>query len=432
LGDDMQRGGPKRERYGYVICLVIFLGYVLVFFHRLCPAVIALDMQEAFGASGTLLGLLGSAYFYPYAIMQLPTGVLADSWGPRKTVSAFFLLAALGSVLMGLAPTLGVAIVGRILVGVGVSTLFVCNFKLLAEWFSPRKFVVLGGIFMTMGGVGALSASAPLAWVSNVIGWRMTLVAVGLVTWIMAFFIYVVVRNRPADMALVSDGIAKPKNPDRKTSLSSGIKLVIRSGRFWPISIWVFFGTGIAFAHGGLWGGPYLMHVYGLGKSAAGRVLSMFAVALMVGSPFLSWIANRFGRKPVFVSCSLVLIAVCATFYLFTDRLPLPLLYGLFFCLSFAGAAVGPVTAAVAKELFPLSIAGTSVGIVNLFPFFGAALLQLFIGIILSRGGPAESGYSPAAYQNMFLVYLIGAVITLSAALLLTETLSKTERGPKR
>ncbi|UCC41782.1 MAG: MFS transporter, partial [Candidatus Aminicenantes bacterium] len=135
------------NRYRYIICLVIFLGYVLVFFHRLCPAVIALDMQKAFGASGTLLGLLGSAYFYPYAIMQLPTGVLADSWGPRKTVSAFFLLAALGSVLMGIAPALSVAILGRILVGVGVSTLFVCNFKLLAEWFSPRKFVIMGGIF---------------------------------------------------------------------------------------------------------------------------------------------------------------------------------------------------------------------------------------------------------------------------------------------
>jgi sugar phosphate permease len=420
------------NRYRYVICLVIFFGYVLVFFHRLCPAVIALDMQKAFGASGTLLGLLGSAYFYPYAIMQLPAGVLADSWGPRKTVSAFFLLAALGSVLMGIAPVLSVAILGRILVGVGVSTLFVCNFKLLAEWFSPRKFVIMGGIFMTMGGVGALSASAPLAWVSNLIGWRMTLVAVGLVTLIVAFLIYGVVRNSPADMALISATDVKTETPQKKASLSSGIKLVISSGRFWPISIWVFFGTGMAFAHGGLWGGPYLMHVYGLSKLAAGRVLSMFAVALMVGSPFLSWMANRFGRKPVFVSCSLLLITVCSIFYLFTDQLPFPMLYGLFFCLCFAGAAVGPVTATVAKELFPVSIAGTSVGIVNLFPFFGAALLQLVIGIILSHGGLYENGYSLAGYKSMFRIYLVGAVITLLAALLLTETLQKWEPGNEK
>ena len=81
--------------YRYIICLIIFLGYVLVYFHRLCPAVIALDMQEAFGISGTLLGVLSSAYFYPYAIMQIPSGLMADSWGPRKTVTTFFLLATL-------------------------------------------------------------------------------------------------------------------------------------------------------------------------------------------------------------------------------------------------------------------------------------------------------------------------------------------------
>ncbi|RLF54245.1 MAG: MFS transporter, partial [Thermoplasmata archaeon] len=156
--------------YRYFICLLIFLCYVLVFFHRLCPAVIALDIQASFGIGGTLLGLLGSAYFYSYAAMQLPTGLMADSWGPRKTVSVFFLLAGIGSILMGVATNLPLAIAGRILVGVGVSTVFVCNFKLLSEWFTVRQFVIMGGVFMMMGGVGALISSAPLAWVSTVIG----------------------------------------------------------------------------------------------------------------------------------------------------------------------------------------------------------------------------------------------------------------------
>ena len=122
-------------------------------------------------------------------------------------------------------------------------------------------------------------------------------------------------------------------------------------------------------------GGPYLIQVYGLSKTAAGSVLSMFAVALMVGSPFLSWIANHIGRKPVFISCSLLLIAVCGLFYSFTEGLTLPMLYLLFFCLFLSGGTTGPVVAAVSKELFPVAIAGTSVGMVNLFPFFwGGAL----------------------------------------------------------
>ena len=382
--------------------------------------------------SGTLLGVLGSAYFYPYAIMQLPTGLLADSWGPRKTVSAFFVLAASGSVLMGIAPTLTMAILGRILVGVGVSTLFVCNFKLLAEWFNPKQFVVMGGIFMVMGGVGALFSSAPLGWVSNLIGWRMALVVVGLVTLIMALLVYAFVRNRPSDVGLPPIGIVPAVEPKEGRSLLGGVKLVVSSGRFWPISVWSFFSIGISFALGGLWGGPYLIQVYGLSKTAAGGVLSMFAVALMVGSPFESWIANRIGRKPVLIGCSLLLIAVCGLFYSFTEGLTLSMLYLLFFCLFLSGGTTGPVVAAVSKELFPVAIAGTSVGMVNLFPFFGGALFQVVIGAIVTRGGPDRGGYSLAGYQDMFLICLVGAVISFMAAVFLKETLNPREPAEGR
>ena len=420
------------EGYRYIICLLIFLSYVLVYFHRLCPAVIALDMQEAFGVSGILLGVLGSAYFYPYAIMQVPTGLLADSWGPRKTVSAFFLLASFGSVLMGMAPNLAMATLGRILVGVGVSTVFVCYFKLLAEWFNPKQFVIMGGIFMAMGGVGALFSGAPLGWVSTIIGWRMTLVFVGLVTLIMALLVYAFVRNRPSDMGLPPISVVPEVEPEEGRSLLGGIKLVVSSGRFWPIAVCSFFAIGIAFAFGGLWGGPYLIQVYGLSKTAAGGVLSMFAVALMVGSPFLSWVANRIGRKPVLIGCSLLLTAVCVLFYVFTDRLTLPTLYLLFFFFSLAGAATGPVVAAVSKELFPAAIAGTSVGAVNLFPFFGTAFLQVIVGAILTRSGSVGGRYSVAGYQDMFLIYLLVAVSSLVAAVFLKETLGRRESDEGR
>jgi sugar phosphate permease len=415
----------EAKGYRYIICLVMFVSYVLVFFHRLCPAVIALDMQEAFGTSGTLLGILASAYFYPYAIMQFPTGLLADSWGPRKTVSVFFLLAAIGSVLIGMAPNLAIAILGRILVGVGVSTVFVCNFKLLAEWFKPGQSVFMGGIFMAMGGIGALFSSIPLGWVSNLIGWRMALVAAGLMTLTMAFLVYVFVRNRPSEMGLPSIGIAHGRAERR--SLLGGVKLVVGSGRFWPISLWSFFCNGVLFALGGLWGGPYLIQVYGLGKTAAGGVLSMFAVALMVGSPFLSWLSNRIGRKPILVCCSLLLIVACTIFYSFTDRLNLPMLYLLFFLFFLAGGATGPVVATISKELFPVEIAGTSIGMVNLFPFLGGAFFQVVIGVVLTMGGLDRREYPLVGYQNMFVIYLLAAVTSLLATFFLKETLCQGE-----
>jgi sugar phosphate permease len=418
--------GDTTIKYRYFICLLIFLSYVLVFFHRLCPAVIALDIQSSFGITGTLLGVLGSAYFYSYAIMQLPTGLMADSWGPRKTVSAFLILAGVGSVVMGIAPNFPVAVMGRILVGIGVSTVFVCNFKLLSEWFTPRQFIIMGSAFMSMGGIGALASSAPLAWLSNVIGWRMTFLSVGIITLLMAALVYGFVRNRPSEMGL------PPISPDRGETqkdigLMSGMKGVITSGRFWPPAIWAFCVIGISFAIGGLWGGPYLMQVYGHSKTSAGGVLSTFALALIFGSPVLGWLANQVGRKPVFIGCSVMLMAVCGTMSLFVDTMTLPVLYVLFFCLFLTGGSIGPVLATVAKELFPISISGTSVGAVNLFPFAGGAFFQVLIGAVLTARSLGQGQYTTVGFRYMFLICLAGAAISLAAAFIMKETLHNTE-----
>ena len=414
--------------YRYLICLLIFLCYVLVFFHRLCPAVIALDIQSSFEITGTLLGVLGSAYFYSYAIMQLPTGLMADSWGPRKTVSAFIVLAGVGSILMGVAQSLPVAIIGRVLVGLGVSTVFVCNFKLLSEWFSPRKFVLMGGVFMAMGGIGALFSSAPLAWASNVMGWRLTLVAIGIVSLIMAGLVYIFVRNRPAEMGLPAiSADSNPSHAGEKIRLLQGMKMVLLSARFWPVAIWSFCAIGISFAIGGLWGGPYLMQVYGLSKAAAGGVLSTFALSLILGSPTLSWLANRFGRKSVLMGCSLAMAIVCGLMSWFFDRMTLPVLYIMFFCFFFSGGSAGPIFAAVSKELFPISISGTSVGTVNLFPFIGAAIFQVIIGAVLTAGSRVQGQYAMVSFQHMFLICLAGALISLIASFFMKETLSQSD-----
>jgi sugar phosphate permease len=366
----VEAGSIKRaKRYRYFMFSFIFMGYIQVYFHRFCPAVVALDMQKAFNITGTLLGVLGSAYFYTYGIMQLHSGLLADSWGPRKTIAYFFSIAAAGSILMGLAPNLGMAILDRVLVGVGVSTLFVCNFKLLSEWFETKGFVIMGGIFMAMGGIGAFSSSALLAWPSDLIGWRMTMVAAGMVTLIIAILIFGFVRNRPQEKGWTS--LCASEKCQQKTSIGllQGVKQVVTAGRFWPLSIWCFFTTGIFFALAGLWAGPYLTHVYRLSRVAVGSVLSILALALIIGSPVLSFISNHVGRKPVFIGCSLLLLAILSIFYLFTERLPLFILYVLFFGLSFSGTASGHLQAAVSKELFSPTIAGTAVGMVNFFPF---------------------------------------------------------------
>ena len=69
----------KATRYRWVIFSILAGGYILVYFHRLCPAVLAVDMMRDLRTTGAITGLLGAAYFYPYAVMQLPAGLLSDS-----------------------------------------------------------------------------------------------------------------------------------------------------------------------------------------------------------------------------------------------------------------------------------------------------------------------------------------------------------------
>ncbi|MFH1740308.1 MAG: MFS transporter, partial [bacterium] len=167
-----EQNGTRPSGYRWVVFALLAGGYLLVYFHRLCPAVVALDLMRDLKAGGGLVGLLASAYFYPYALMQIPSGLLSDSWGPRRTITVFFLLAGVSSILLGLVQTVTWAIIARVFVGLGAAMLFVPTMKVLTRWFKVSEFAFMTGILMAVGGLGALSAATPLAYLSAVLGWR--------------------------------------------------------------------------------------------------------------------------------------------------------------------------------------------------------------------------------------------------------------------
>jgi sugar phosphate permease len=416
----------KALRYRWLIFWILSFGYLLVYFHRLCPAVVALDMMRDLEAGGTLLGLLGSAYFYPYAIMQLPAGLLSDSWGPRRTITLFFSIAFAGSILLGLSPNVFWAIVGRTMVGLGVSMLFVPTMKVLAEWFRIKEFATMTGILMAVGGIGVYSAETPLAVLSNWIGWRACFVAVGGLTLLLSILVWLFVRDRPADMGWPSP--SEPSGPAPPAiGLREGMKKVLTCARFWPVAIWFFFDIAIFFSFGGLWGGPYLMHVYGLSKAEAGHILSMIAFGMIVGSPVLSFLSNRVfqGRKPVLVLSSIVVLGLAAVLAFKTDGIPRMGLYLVTLGLGIFSSAIVVVGFTTAKELFPVQMAGTSVGLINLFPFAGGAVFQPLLGYVLERQGKVDGAFTLAGYEQAFLVLFFCGIIAFLASLFLKETLVK-------
>jgi sugar phosphate permease len=413
-------------RYRWVIFWILAVSYILVYFHRLCPAVVAVDMMQDLRAGGPLLGLLGSAYFYPYAIMQLPAGLLSDSWGPRRAITLFFVVAFAGSLLLGLAPSVFVAIVGRTLVGLGVSMLFVPTMKVLAEWFRVREFATMTGILMAMGGIGSLSAATPLALLSTWMGWRLSFVIVGGLTMLLAILVWAFVRDRPSDMGLPSPA-QRDESVGQAVGVMEGMKQVLTYPRFWPVAIWFFFDCAVFFSFGGLWGGPYLMQVYGVTKGEAGQILSMLAVGMIVGSPLLSFVSNRVlkGRKPVLVLSSVMLVCLTALLAFYTDRLSKEVLYIVCFGLGLFSSAVVVIGFTTTKELFPVQIAGTSTGLVNLFPFAGGAVAQPILGFVLESHGRVAGAFTLKGYEQAFLLLFFSGIIAFLASLFIKETLVK-------
>ncbi|MFI4981337.1 MAG: MFS transporter, partial [Nevskiales bacterium] len=146
--------------------------YLLSFFHRVAPAAIAPDLSAAFHIGGASLGALAATYFIIYTLMQVPTGILADTLGPRKILFIGGIVAGVGSLLFGLAPNFALAFTGRALVGLGVSVTFIAMLKLVAVCYEESRFATLTGLCMLLGNLGSILAGAPLAWLTQFASWR--------------------------------------------------------------------------------------------------------------------------------------------------------------------------------------------------------------------------------------------------------------------
>src|SRR5512136_2743105 len=162
----------KMLSYRWVTYGMFLLTYIFVYFDRVAPAVVAPELMKEFNLTAAGLGILASMYFYPYGAMQIPSGILSDYLGPRFSVGTFFIIAAIGTALFGLAHSFGVIIAGRFLMGVGVAVVWIPCMRILANWFRPKEFATLTGVVLTVGNAGAVLAAAPLAFLVGLVGWR--------------------------------------------------------------------------------------------------------------------------------------------------------------------------------------------------------------------------------------------------------------------
>jgi len=419
--------------FRWLLFAILALAYCFVYFHRNCLSIVADDLVREFEVTASAIGVLGSIYFYCYAAMQFPAGLLSDSVGPRRTVTFSLLLAAAGSLLFALAPTFTVAKLARVMVGLGASMVFIPTMKILAQWFRAREFAFMSGLMQAAGGVGILGATSLLGWLATQAGWRVSFGIIAAGTLLLVLGAWWLVRDRPADkgwpsIAEIDHQESTPVASQTKISLGHGVRIVLAQKYFWPVAIWFFFDCGIFFGFGSLWSGPYLGHVYGMSKVETGAVLSMIAWGMVLGGPLLGVLSQRVlrSRKKTFILCTSALVILLLALALFPTGLSRTVLVVWFFLFSVCSSAIVIMAFTTTKELFPVEIAGTCVGMVNFFPFFGGAIFQPLLGRVLDAYGRNDAGRYPVeAFRTVLLVLLAASVLSLACTFLMKETYRK-------
>jgi len=395
--------------------------FLLAFVHRVAPGVMAKDLMQAFDASGAIVGLLSATYFYAYAGFMVPAGLLLDAYGVRLVMTAGSAVMGLGAMAMAAAPGTGMLFTGRFLVGLGATVTFIGALKIAASWFPASYFGTLSAVTATVGVLGALAGTLPLAALVGVVGWRGSFWIIGLLTMAGVALCLVVVRDHPPGRAESQESV-----PGLRTVMG-GMAQVLGNRHTWPPFLSFFFlysATGNLM----LWAVPCLKDVYGISTTRAALYFSTTAVALLFSGPLTGYLSDQVLRRrklpyTVLTSCYLALwIVMVATL----GALPLWAVPILFFALGLTNGAF-VLTWPIGREVNPPALAGIAVAVTNLGGFLGAALTQGPVGAVLDAGwaGVMAGGarvYPVSAYRGAFGVCAVFILISMFMTLLLKET----------
>jgi MFS family permease len=389
------------------IILSVFLpfaaGYYLAFLFRTINAAISPALASEFGLDAADTGLLASVYFLVFGLMQIPIGVFLDRLGPRRVQAVLLVIAAGGATLFGNASSFPELLVARAMIGLGVAGSFMAGLKAIVTWWPKERVALANGWMIMLGSIGAVTATAPVDWLLNYVGWRSLFEIMTIGTFAVSGFVYMVVPER----AVESQICAPARKPLTLWSVYSDPRFL----RIAPLSATC---IGSAWALQSLWASAWLTDVEGFGGQS--RVTHMFfmAIGLSLGALLLGGLADRLRKHNITTEVLLagvgVLFIVAQLALVLRIHLPPLLPWSI---MSIAGAATVLSFAAVA-DYFPREFAARSNGALNLLHLGWAFTIQYGIGLVVGQWPSQEGHYPVVAYQTAFglgLVFQAAALV---------------------
>jgi len=394
----------------YSIFLLATAFYLYEFILQVAPAVMAAPIMQTFNVGATGYGMIAAFYFYAYAPMQLPAGLLFDRYGPRKLMTIALTLCALGSAFFASTSSIITAALGRLFIGFGSAFSFIGALVLLSRWFPPTHFAILAGIGQAMGSIGAMYGEKPLALLIRAFGWReasFILCGVGLG---LACLIWLFIRDFPNKSTQ-----ERPKERFRdewkRLKAVCGRRYTWLTG-IYACTIW----TPIA-VFAGLWGIPYLEVRYDTNLLVASVMCSMVWLGTIVGSPLFGWVSDKIKNRRIVLGTSACFGLVATSIVLYVPNIPMSWMHAILFFFGL-GASGQAVSFAVVKDNNDPKLVGTACGFNNLSVVIGAAFFQPMVGVVLQKIGDVTvvdgvSLYQLASYQKALLIMPLSYLINL-------------------
>jgi sugar phosphate permease len=366
-------------------------GYFLSFFFRNVNAVISKDLAGEFALTPADLGFLTSMYLAAFAAFQLPLGVLLDRYGPRRVVAALLCFAAAGALLFAAARDLTLLSLGRALIGLGVSAGLMGAIKAFSLWFPLSRLATMNGLYLAVGGLGGLSATAPAEALIDALGWRGMFTALAGASAAAALAVFFVVPERPL-----------PGGAQSLREQFTGFARIYSSVTFWRIVLPMVVGQATYLALQGLWLGPWLYDVAGLERAQVAHYLLVTIAGYIAGSLFFGVAADRLAQYGVsrLQVYKVGLFIALAPFALIAAGVhqALGVLLPLY---AFAGIS-SSLAYPLLTPLFPLDMTGRVSTACNLLMFALSFVVQWGIGLALKLYPVTDGRYAAAGYTAAF------------------------------
>lgn len=387
---------PALRRQAVTIVATLATAYVASHFFRAANVTIGLDLMRDLQIGPQALGALTGAFFFGFSAMQIPCGFFFDRYGPRRTVSGMLLLAVAGAALFTLAPSWPVLLTGRALMGAGFGVMLIGSMVVISRWFPPDRFSTLSGFVLSIGLLGNLLATTPLAWGTELIGWRGVFGLMVGFTAIAALAVWLIVRDAPPGHPFLE------RRTESAAEMMRGLGEVLRNPQLKFILALNFCNYACTFTVQGLWGGPFLREVHGLSRIESGNVLLGAVIAYQIGMLMFGPSDRVFDtRKWIAIAGTMTIATILGTLAVW-GQAPLWLAIAAIVGIGFLSAS-STMVMTHGRGIFPDRLIGRGMATMNTSVMLGVACMQTLSGLILGAFTPLPDGArSEEAYRTLF------------------------------